>query len=216
MQTQKTTLLIVDDQESIRISLSHVLAELGYRVSSAEDGFSALREIRREVPEILLSDLNMPGMSGFELLTVVRRRFPAIQVIVMSGSFSGKEVPSGVAADGFYGKGCGTAALLKIIQSMPSQKRPLPSHPEVLAPLLVQAIGRDTAGNDYATIACPECLRSFYQTLDCLPSQVQKADCIYCRASIQFAIVQTVNGEARQHIPAECFQKPAPTTQYCY
>jgi CheY-like chemotaxis protein len=219
MQDPQTRILIVDDQELIRISLSQALAELGYRVSSAADGFAALREMRREVPEILLSDLNMPGMSGFELLTVVRFRFPAIQVIAMSGSFSGREVPSGLAADGFYGKGCGIAALLKVIQSMPSQKRPLPKHPEVLTPVLVQAYGYDAAGNDYATIVCPECLRSFYQTLDCLSSEVQKADCIYCGTSIQYAIVQRVNGtpmEMFQHIAAERILKPARTVQYCF
>src|SRR5580658_11019572 len=92
-------LLIVDDEPSIRFSLSCVLAEIGYDVRSAEDGFSALLEIRNEVPEILLSDLNMPGMSGFELLSQVRRQFPAIQTIAMSGAFHGDEVPSGVAAD---------------------------------------------------------------------------------------------------------------------
>ena len=48
--------------------LSHVLSEMGYRVRTAEDGFSALAELRKEIPDILLSDLNMPGMSGFELL----------------------------------------------------------------------------------------------------------------------------------------------------
>jgi CheY-like chemotaxis protein len=41
----------------------------------------------RKIPEILLSDLNMPGMSGFELLSAVRRRFSAIQVIAMSERF---------------------------------------------------------------------------------------------------------------------------------
>ncbi len=219
MQHPQTRILIVDDQESIRISLSQVLIELGYRVSSAADGFAALREMKREVPEILLSDLNMPGMSGFELLTVVRFRFPAIQVIAMSGSFSGREVPSGVAADGFYGKGCGIAALLKVIQSMPSQKRPLPKHPEVLTPVLVQAHGPDASGNDYVTIVCPECLRSFYQTLDCLPSELQKANCIYCSTSIHYAIAQPVNGsplEAFKHFPAGRFQKPVTTVQYSY
>ena len=80
-------LLIVDDEPSIRYSLACVLTEIGYDVRSAEDGFSALLEIRNEVPEILLSDLNMPGMSGFELLSEVRRQFPAIQTIAMSGAF---------------------------------------------------------------------------------------------------------------------------------
>ena len=55
--------------------------------ADAEDGFSALAEIRKEVPDILLSDLNMPRMSGFELLSVVRRRFPSIRTIAMSGAF---------------------------------------------------------------------------------------------------------------------------------
>jgi CheY-like chemotaxis protein len=62
-------------------------------VRCAEDGYSALQEIRRESPEILLFDLKMPRMSGFELLINVRRSFPAIQVIAASGSFSGNEVP---------------------------------------------------------------------------------------------------------------------------
>jgi CheY-like chemotaxis protein len=94
MSFNREKLLIVDDEPSIRISISQVLAEIGYRVRSAEDGFSALREIHRESPDIVLSDLNMPGMSGFELLSVVRRRFLAILVIAMSGAFSGNEVPS--------------------------------------------------------------------------------------------------------------------------
>src|ERR1700721_2828454 len=94
--------LIVDDEPSIRMSLSCVLAEIGYHVRTAEDGLSALAEMRTEVPDILLSDLNMPGMSGFELFSCVRLRFPEMKTIAMSGAFCGNEVPSGVAADGFY------------------------------------------------------------------------------------------------------------------
>jgi CheY-like chemotaxis protein len=108
-------LLIVDDEPSIRYSLTCVLTEIGYNVRSAEDGFSALLEIRNEVPEILLSDLNMPGMSGFELLSEVRRQFPAIQTIAMSGAFSGDEVPSGIAADGFFQKGSSMGSLLRLM-----------------------------------------------------------------------------------------------------
>ena len=81
MPPEKAKLLIVDDDPQMRTLLSVILAESGYRVRSAEDGFSALAEIRKEIPDIILSDLNMPGMSGFELLSVVRRRFPAIRVV---------------------------------------------------------------------------------------------------------------------------------------
>src|ERR1039458_3032665 len=84
----KVRLLIVDDEPSIRMLMTHLFTELGYSVRLAEDGFSALRQIRREQPEIILSDLNMPGMSGFELLSVVRRQFPAIHMIAMSGASS--------------------------------------------------------------------------------------------------------------------------------
>ena len=76
-----------------------------------------------EVPEILLSDLNMPGMSGFELLPLVRLQFPIVRVIAMSGAFSGSQVPRGVTADAFYAKGNGVAVLLKAIESLPFANR---------------------------------------------------------------------------------------------
>ena len=116
-------LLVVDDEPSIRTSMSQVLTEIGYSVRSAQDGFSALVEIRKEIPEIILSDLNMPEMSGFELLSLVRRRYPAIRLIAMSGAFSGDEVPSGVAADAFYQKGSGVRSLLKIISGLAPLER---------------------------------------------------------------------------------------------
>jgi CheY-like chemotaxis protein len=122
-QDCSTRLLIVDDETSIRMSLSYVLAEVGYSVRSAEDGFSALAEIRNGIPDIILSSLSMPGMSGFEFLSVVRRRFPSIWVIAMSGAFSGDEVPSGIAADDFYPKGGGIRALVQIIGGRAPQQR---------------------------------------------------------------------------------------------
>ena len=122
----KVKLLIVDDDPLIRMSMSLVFTEIGFSVRSAEDGFSALRLIRREPPEILLSDLNMPDMSGFELFSVVRRQFPAIQTIAMSGAFSGIEVPFGVDADAFYEKGTGMGPLLQLMRTPPKTKRPEP------------------------------------------------------------------------------------------
>jgi len=128
MPETKASLLIVDDEPSIRESLSFVLTEVGYSVRATEDGFSALIEIQKEIPDIILSDLNMPGMSGFELLSVVRRRFPAIPMIAMSGAFSGDEVPSGVVADAFYQKGSSLGALLMIMGTLPRMER----HPSCL------------------------------------------------------------------------------------
>jgi CheY-like chemotaxis protein len=59
MPCTKTSLLVVDDAPSIRESLSSVLTEIGYPVRAAVDGFSALIEIQKEVPNMILSDLNM-------------------------------------------------------------------------------------------------------------------------------------------------------------
>jgi CheY-like chemotaxis protein len=119
-------ILIVDDEPSVRNSMALVLTEMGYQVRSAEDGLSALSEMRQEIPEILLSDLNMPGMSGWELLMEVRRLFPAIKVVAMSGAFCGNEAPSGVFADAFYQKGCGVSALLQILSALPQMTRRTP------------------------------------------------------------------------------------------
>lgn len=54
-----------------------VVFRFGFSVRTAEDGFTALQILREVLPDIILSDLRMPGMSGFELLSIVRRRFPA-------------------------------------------------------------------------------------------------------------------------------------------
>ena len=89
----KASILIVEDDESVRPFLAQVFTHLGYRTRSATDGLSALIQIRQEVPDILLSDLNMPAMSGFELLSIIHRRFPAIYVIAMSGMFTQDQIP---------------------------------------------------------------------------------------------------------------------------
>jgi CheY-like chemotaxis protein len=201
MQNVQATLLIVDDEPSVRESLSYVLAEIGYRVRSAEDGFSALYEMRQEVPKLLLSDLNMPNMSGFELLSIVRRRYPGIQTIAMSGSFSGDEVPSGVAADGFYQKGSSIAALLWIITSLPHTDRlaTRPSSSEV--PDWIDRNAHEPLSDGHITITCPECMRSFPQAFQGNSLQ-QQTDCIYCERPISYALDQPEN-----RMPLHGFQR---------
>jgi CheY-like chemotaxis protein len=193
MSDTTARILIVDDDECIRTSMSLVLSEVGYHVSSAEDGFSALRKIRRESPEILLSDLNMPGMSGFELLSVVRRRFPAILVIAMSGAFCGNEVPSGVSADAFYQKGSRVSELLQILRTSTQMRRNglLPS--SNWSPILIQPNGCDETGMEHVAITCPECLSVFSQAHESSDRRTRKIDCIYCSYTIQYAIVEPLD-----------------------
>lgn len=201
MPDTKAKLLIVDDEPSIRTSLSRVLAEIGYRVRTAEDGFSALIEMRKEIPDILLSDLNMPGMSGFELLAVVRRRFPSIQTVAMSGAFQGDEVPSGVAADAFYQKGSSVGSLLRIIDALPRPERMHSSHAIALAPVWIERNEGDNSGEAYATISCPECLRTFSEACGGSNSLERETDCIYCHSLIHYAIVQSTDQAPAQANP---------------
>src|ERR1700684_3059538 len=112
MPHRPVEIVVADDNADLLNMLSETLEECGYSVRSAVGGLEALTEIRRRAPDILISDLNMPRMSGFELLSIVRRRFPSIAVIAMSGAYSGVAVPQGVAADAFYAKGSTSVARL--------------------------------------------------------------------------------------------------------
>jgi CheY-like chemotaxis protein len=80
--------LVVDDEPAVLETSALVLKDRGFEVRKASDGFEALVELRRSAPDVIISDLRMPNMSGFELLSVVRRRFPHIPVIAISGEYA--------------------------------------------------------------------------------------------------------------------------------
>src|SRR5712671_6943728 len=118
--TPKNRILIVDDDRSIRSTVAMLLAGKGYEISCAENGFDALLQMKSRVPELVISDLNMPQMSGFEFLSVIRRRFPHVLVVAMSGAYeAGDAVPGGVIADAFYAKGTDKpGTLLKLVADL--------------------------------------------------------------------------------------------------
>jgi DNA-binding NtrC family response regulator len=78
-------ILIVDDEESVRAGLAYALRGTGYRLRSADSGETALALLREEPADIVLSDHRMPGMSGLELLEVVRNRYPDTVCIMLTG-----------------------------------------------------------------------------------------------------------------------------------
>ncbi len=91
----KSRILIVDDDESVQRTRALILTAAGYEVSLARNGFDALLQLKTpDIPNLIVSDLNMPEMSGFEFLSVLRRRFPQIPVIASSGAYvSGDTIP---------------------------------------------------------------------------------------------------------------------------
>jgi CheY-like chemotaxis protein len=192
MPNLKARLLIVDDEPVITTALSHVFRGLGHSVRTAEDGFSALQEIRTEVPDILLSDLNMPGMSGFELLSVIRRRMPEVFVIASSGAFSGAEVPNGIAADAFHEKATGLQRLFELVTTATHQGRVRSGSAES-TPIWISPTKDENSTVERLLIACPECLRACSLSAASSYYVVQQTDCSYCHATICYAIVEPMN-----------------------
>ena len=139
--------LIVDDYAAIRDTLGALLMAAGYEVSTAEDGFSALLRLKHTLADLVLCDLNMPNMSGFELLSVIRRRFPQLLVVAMSAAYgSGDSVPSGVIADAFYAKSNSTPeALLKTLAEVFSKSvSKTDAHTKLSAPVWIPRNGKDS------------------------------------------------------------------------
>ncbi|MFO0713850.1 MAG: sigma-54 dependent transcriptional regulator [Sandaracinus sp.] len=91
----KARLLVVDDEPSARTGLEKLLASEGYRVWGAANGESALERIDEIAPDVVITDLKMPGMDGLELLDRIRARDLRLPVIMVT-AFG--EVSSAVAA----------------------------------------------------------------------------------------------------------------------
>ncbi|MDX9821621.1 MAG: sigma-54 dependent transcriptional regulator [Syntrophales bacterium] len=81
----RKSILIVDDEESIRQTLGGILADEGYEVLTAGSGEDALKMIEEELPNLVLLDIWLPGMDGIEVLKVIRSNYPQIRVVMISG-----------------------------------------------------------------------------------------------------------------------------------
>jgi len=176
-------ILIVDDEPSLREIGKILLEAQGYEVLCAEDGFEGLAALKQSLPDIIISDLRMPNMNGFEFLSVVRRRFPTIPVIVISSEFTGLSVPESVLADAFFSKGEFRPEELfgKIVDLL----HELPTRPRVGKPTKAAVWVK----NDRGTIAvtCSECLRTF-PVADAAKG-VNEAECDFCSSLIRFEII---------------------------
>jgi CheY-like chemotaxis protein len=167
MPESKHRLLVVDDEPGVRKSLAMLLAAEGYMVATAEDGFDALLQMKQALPDVIVSDLNMPRMSGFEFLSVVRRRFPQVSVVASSGAFHGESVPGGVIADAFYAKGHHKPKdLSKIVAELIRTATTRASaHARESAPVWIPRNGKTSNGIPYVVLTCTDCLRSFPLTV---------------------------------------------------
>ncbi|HEY6007860.1 MAG TPA: response regulator, partial [Geobacteraceae bacterium] len=79
------TILVVDDEESIRASLAGILEDEGYRPLLAVDGVEAIAICQREPPDLVLLDIWMPRLDGMETLQKLKEQNPGLAVVMMSG-----------------------------------------------------------------------------------------------------------------------------------
>jgi DNA-binding NtrC family response regulator len=100
------TILVVDDEELMLQSLSKVLLLLGYKTKIAKDGETALEVFKSNNVDLVITDINMPGMSGIELLKEIKTQKPELPVIVITGFSAEKALTLAEKnnADGFLSK----------------------------------------------------------------------------------------------------------------
>lgn len=199
----KCRVLIVDDEPLVLEASSAIVRSFGFSVRMAEDGFDALKILREVLPDIILSDLRMPNMSGFELLSIVRRRFPHIPTIGISGEFILANMPVGLLVDHFFQKGGYTPEELKTKIKELIADSPIRAHIGKVdrAPLWIPR-----KDSDYIVVTCPECLRSSSIEDRAGASELQETECIACGAKISYLVdssVLKVLNDKRESLPVK-------------
>lgn len=189
--------LVVDDESLVRETAGLILESEGYEVITVADGLDGLQALSKSLPDVIISDLNMPRMSGFEFLAIVRKRFPHIATIAMSGEYITSKNPSGIVADAFLQKGHYTINELfqeisKLLAASPIRSERQKSD---IAPLFVP---RDKAG--YLLLTCPKCLRPSKLEAGGLNGGIHQTICQSCSTPVKFEI----NHELEPLIKRKC------------
>ena len=84
MNTQNQKILIVDDEEDVRLFLSDFFFERDFQVEVAANGEEALEKIDKNVPDVILLDIMMPGMDGIDCLAEIKKKYPKVVVIMIT------------------------------------------------------------------------------------------------------------------------------------
>lgn len=115
-QPSSQMILVVDDEQAVCETIALILRSRGYVVYTAYDGNDALRRLENMRVDLVISDLNMPGISGLELIAAINSRFPGVLLIAMSGASVANCLPGNFAA--FHAKGQGPEQLLSVVDEL--------------------------------------------------------------------------------------------------
>ena len=81
----KGKILVIDDEDIVRLSCSRTLVPEGYELKMAKNGEEGLRMIEEDSFDLVLTDLKMPNMDGIEVLANIKKKWPAIDVVIVTG-----------------------------------------------------------------------------------------------------------------------------------
>jgi CheY-like chemotaxis protein len=100
MESCMKRILVIDDNEDVRTIVTTVLRSFGFEVREAASGESGIRMVLEEKPDLIISDVRMPGMDGHHLLTAIRelQSTAAIPFILMTGSGSRDDFRRGMVS----------------------------------------------------------------------------------------------------------------------
>ncbi|KDE38422.1 Response regulator receiver protein in cluster with DNA polymerase III epsilon subunit [Nitrincola lacisaponensis] len=117
-----TKVLVVDDEPNILLSLEFLMEQAGFNVTTAEDGETALQRINDTEPDLVLLDISLPGISGFDVLEQLRQdaRFTRLPVIMLTAHGREVEREKGMAlgADDYITKPFSTQTLVQKVRTL--------------------------------------------------------------------------------------------------
>jgi DNA-binding NtrC family response regulator len=82
---EEMKVMLVDDEERFLLTTSKLLAKMGYDIMVATGGEEALEKLRTHNIHVVVLDVKMPGMDGIETLKAIKRRYPTVEVIMLTG-----------------------------------------------------------------------------------------------------------------------------------
>jgi CheY-like chemotaxis protein len=110
-------LLIVDDDPSWRTTIASLLRALGHTVDTAESGSAGLAVLRQKQVDLLMTDLMMPGLTGWDVARLAKAMHPDLPVVLLTGSTHtiSSDTPERKFVDVILAKPCGVAAMQAVI-----------------------------------------------------------------------------------------------------
>src|SRR5437899_1763589 len=78
-------IVLIDDEDSLRAALRRYLERTGYEVAEAQEGAAGLKLLREAPAALVITDIFMEGREGLETIRAMRREFPKVKIIAMSG-----------------------------------------------------------------------------------------------------------------------------------